>query len=358
MEEELPQEGEKPKKIPKKTARPQGLDVGTMNLVSARNEGGKVITNKIRDAFFSLDIEAKKMLKMSDVSFMEKDDKLLIIGDAAIHTANIFGQEVKRPLHKGIISPNEIEAFEVLGLIIKELLGENVSGSDPIYYSVPAAPIDNPSQDVLYHEMIFKKIISGLGFDAYSMNEAVAICYADCAKEQFSGLCCSWGAGMVNVACVFKTIPAFTFSVARGGDWIDENVARALNGTASRMAIIKEKEFHPETGTSSLVNPIEGDFKNLRQREAISVYYKGLINYALDHIIHEFKKHQGDIELPFPIPVVVSGGTSMPRGFVEIFEKELDKRKGFPISVSEVRQAADPLMAVAKGLLVAASAHE
>jgi len=49
---------------------------------------------------------------------------------------------------------------------------------------------------------------------------------------------------------------------------------------------------------------------------------------------------------------VLSGGTAMPPGFQERFEKAL-RASDFPIELSEIRTAADPLHSTAKGTLVA-----
>ena len=57
-----------------------------------------------------------------------------------------------------------------------------------------------------------------------------------------------------------------------------------------------------------------------------------------------------------PVPIVLSGGTVMPSGFRERFEKML-KESSFPLAISEVRVAGDPLTTTAKGALVAALAE-
>jgi actin-related protein len=58
-----------------------------------------------------------------------------------------------------------------------------------------------------------------------------------------------------------------------------------------------------------------------------------------------------------PITIILSGGTSLPKGFAHRFNQILDRLK-LPIPVGEVRMAAQPLHSVAKGALVAASADE
>jgi hypothetical protein len=74
----------------------------------------------------------------------------------------------------------------------------------------------------------------------------------------------------------------------------------------------------------------------------------------LDSIKNEFLKRQGTIELPHAIPIIISGGTAKAKNFKEFFESAFNSVKDkFPIPISEIRMATDPLNAVAQGLLVA-----
>jgi hypothetical protein len=54
-----------------------------------------------------------------------------------------------------------------------------------------------------------------------------------------------------------------------------------------------------------------------------------------------------------PIPIVLSGGTALPPGFRERFEKVLWEQE-FPVTVSDIRLAQNPLHSTAKGALVCA----
>jgi len=53
------------------------------------------------------------------------------------------------------------------------------------------------------------------------------------------------------------------------------------------------------------------------------------------------------------IPLVVSGGTAMPRGFLEAFTKALRAHE-LPVQLASVRVSADPLNSTARGALMAA----
>lgn len=319
-----------------------GADIGTMNLVSARKTAKGIETRRMRDAFLDLPVESKKMLKLSGVSYVDRGDEILILGDAALDTANIFGREARRPLSGGLVSATEHDSLEVLGLLVRNVLGDPKTPGEHCYFSVPASPIDVPGRDIVYHRGIFDRIISECGYTPTAGNEAMAIIYAETAKEGFSGIALSFGSGMSNCALAMNTIEGLTFSVGRGGDWIDAGAAHSIGSTQARMCAIKEKGIDLNAPTT-------------REHEALVFYYKNLIEYVLDQIAAQFKTIEGRFALPKPIPIVVSGGTSMAGGFLEFFTKVFDrKRKKFPIEVSEIRMASDPLNAVAHGLLVQA----
>lgn len=322
-----------------------GIDLGTMNIVAARKtlETGKTVTNRIRDAFIDLDVEAKRTLKLSKINYIEKNDNLIVIGDSALNMANLFKREVRRPLQRGVIASGEIEAQEILSILVHQMLGEPTVAGEHCFYSVPASPIDDLEQDVIYHQEIFRKIISEHGYTPTPMNEAMAIVYSQCATENFSGLAVSFGSGMCNVALAYETVKGMDFSVARGGDWIDSHAAKALGSTSARVCSIKEQGV-------DLAKP-EG-----REAEAIVLYIRSLIRYCLDNIAVQFRRTQS-MSLPNPIPFIVSGGTTKAGGFLNVFKDEFEavKKKGWPIPISEIRMAGDPMTAVAEGLLVLAS---
>jgi len=319
-----------------------GLDVGTMNLVSARSSGTGVKTARVRDAFLDLEQGAKKMLKLSQVDFIDLGDEgVIVIGDAALEMANVFGKEVRRPLSRGLVSAGEIDALSVLGVLVKNVLGEPQEENEVCYFSVPAAPVDE-NRDVVYHKGVFERIVEECGYEAYAGNEAMAIIYSETAKDGFSGLGISFGSGMCNIALAISGIEAMTFSVARGGDWIDAGAARAVGSTHSRVCSIKEKGF-------DLMDP------KSRDEEALALYYKSLIEYCIDQTSKEFMRIKDRFSMPKPVPIVISGGTSLAGNFVEFFKKVFKKKvRKFPFEVSEIRHASDPLNAVANGLLIQA----
>lgn len=319
-----------------------GVDCGTMHLVCARSDSEDIKIT--RNVFLPVEKEDVNINQLSNISYVEsKDGELYIIGSDAFEFANIFGKEVSRPMEKGLISPKEIAAIDVLSLMLQDLIGDTKDNDVYCSYSIPAAAIDE-ERSVTYHENVFARILNNLGVNHTSVNEAMAIIFSECAKENFSGIGISFGAGMANISISYKGIEALKFSTARAGDWIDRQVANDLAMVPNRVTNLKEK-YMKLTGEVEIKNK-----KTKRVLEALFYYHKALIEYTVKKIIKEFDD-KVDIEVDEPIPIVVSGGTSIPEGFVTLF-KNIISAQDLPFDVSEIRRARNPLTAVANGLLV------
>jgi len=240
----------------------------------------------------------------------------------------------------GVISAGEIDAQQVIALMMKQILGEPRLEKEKCCYSVPAPAVDVQGSDITYHKAILGKILQELGYKPEPTNEALAIIFADCTKESFSGLGISYGSGMTNVCLAYNAMSALDFSLGRGGDWIDAGAARAVNSTAAKMCAIKE-------GGIDLAKT-----KN-REEEAIGLFVQTLIDYTIDTFSKRFAQAKNELLLPKPIPIVVSGGTSLAGGFLDKFKERFElHRSKFPVQISEIRAAIDPMTAVATGLLM------
>lgn len=317
----------------------KGLDIGTMNIVLARKDGENTVTSRIRDAFLALPLSSKKLLKLSGANFVENESEILILSDTALEMANMFGREVRRPLSNGLVSPNDPDALDVLAYMIGSLLGSS-QNREQCFYSVPAPPIDNPKKDIIYHTRLFERIITDLGYEAHASNEALAIIYSECAASNFTGIAFSFGSGMTNVALANFGIECLSFSVERGGDWIDHGAATATGTTQASVCLIKERGF-------DLLNP------QSRTEEALSFYYKELIEYSLTMVANEFQRKELQMVVGKPIPLIISGGTSKAGNFLEFF-KQVVSTKRLPFEIESIQSARDPYNAVALGLLVQA----
>ena len=340
--EDVKVEEEPKKKKKNRNVVSVGLDCGTMHLVCARSDNPDIKVT--RNVFLPVDKDEISVTKLSQINYVEGvEGELFIIGSDAFEFANLFGQPVSRPMEKGLISPKEIAAIDVLTLMIKDLIGNTKDKEVYCSYSVPAEPIDE-ERSIIYHERVFARILNSIGVNYTSVNEAIAIIYSECAKENFSGIAISFGAGMANCAISYKGIEAHKFSTARAGDWIDKQVATSLDMVPNRVTNLKEK-YMQLSGEVEIKNR-----KTRRVLEALYDFHKSLIDYTIKKVIKEFDERV-DMEVDEELPIVIAGGTSLPKGFVNLFRSTL-KSYELPFDVSEVRRAKNPLTTVASGLLV------
>jgi len=246
-------------------------------------------------------------------------------------------------MNDGLISPNEVDALPMIQLIIEKVLGNPQEKGEYVYFSVVAVSIKHKN-NIVYHQGLFEGMLAKLGYSPRVINEGHAVVYAELAETDFTGIGISCGGGMFNVCVSWKTIPALSFSISRGGDWIDKNVAEVLGVSESKATYIKESGIN-------ITAP-----KN-REHEAVSIYYRNLINYTLTNIKSRFETSHGMPTFPSAVPIVFSGGTAKIGGFIDVVRQEFDK-VDFPIPISRIFVADEPLHSVARGCLVAAAIGE
>lgn len=327
----------------------KGIDLGTNLIVSASTDSeGNAIFKQERNCFYIIRPKTevnknsiKNSLDKRGLNYIvDTDNSFVIIGEPALEMAMERNDVAQRPMIKGIISPKEKSSLPILKLIIESMIGKGNQG-DKCIYSVPGKPIDG-NFDIAYHQEIMGLYIRQMGYDAQPINEAFAIALSELLDNELTGITLSFGAGLTNICVVHEGDPLVEFSVIKGGDFIDQSVANALDLSQALVQIEKE------SGTD-LYNP------TTKIMEAVSVYYSSLLNYVFNNISYELR--QREKELPLfrkPVPIVVSGGLSLATGFVEKVENVLST-VDFPIKISDVKKAADPMKSVAQGALLATS---
>ncbi|MDX1612584.1 MAG: hypothetical protein R3185_09445, partial [Candidatus Thermoplasmatota archaeon] len=246
----------------------------------------------------------------------------------------------------GILSRKEKWAIPMIRLMVERVLGKpkkGEEGKEHAYYVCPANPVDS-DLDTLYHQKTVGAIVQEAGFKPSPMNEGMATIYSELADNNFTGLGISFGAGMTNVCLSYYAVPVLQFSVARGGDWIDQQAANATGMPKDRVTSVKENNFEMDFETAT------GDIQG-----ALAIYYDAHMDYVIRHIAKCIE--DADVEQGLEVPVVLSGGTSSPNGFSQHFKQKL-KEATLPFDISTVRQAQNPYTANAKGALVAAITEE
>ena len=107
-------------------------------------------------------------------------------------------------------------------------------GNETCVYCVPSKPID-AQREVSYHEDVLKTIIEQYGYNVKVIEEAVALDMRDWLIINYR--CNLYGCGMCNIAVMYQGMTALSFSVGRGGDWIDECVSQDTGVSKAKVLI-------------------------------------------------------------------------------------------------------------------------
>ncbi|MEI8346143.1 MAG: hypothetical protein WCG27_01655 [Pseudomonadota bacterium] len=330
-----------------KTSDPIGLDIGTSRIVSIKKGPvGDLIAKDQLNAFFPIpnSVFANQMLIKNELNFKEIEEgkQLAIMGHDAAKFGNIFNGELRRPMSQGILKAEEPNGIMMIKEIINLVVERPKDFGTSLCFGVPAPQLGLES-DLIFHESILKKYLVGLGYSAKSITESAAIVLAELADDNFTGIGISMGGGMCNVCFSFLSVPVIVFSIPKGGDYIDLCVSRVVNETQNRVRDIKEESL--DFGRPSK-NKIENAFE---------IYYDEMTLDLLTTLGNRLSQTEHLPKLSNPIPIVLAGGTCMPNGFRQKFDKLL-KQAPLPIQISEVRVSKDPLRAMARGALINAGA--
>ena len=332
---------------PKKYVSPcAGLDVGTGWLVgSSYLSKTKMEYTPLRDCFYTIPEEmfSRSMFNKDKVKYVEHNDRIHIVGEDALTLAKIQNGSAQRPMAKGVINPNERASAPILREMIKYCIEASpVKKGGKVVFSVPAAVVDSDDTfNVEYHELSISSLISSLGYKPEALNEAYAVIISELEKaDEVTGLGLSFGAGLVNVAMAYKGMLLFQFSINKSGDFIDFESSRACGVSESMMNHIKEKNLDLN----------KNEFEVDAEQRALIFTHKHVIKNAIQQIVKTFNRTDS-VNIIEPVPVIISGGTTLPNGFAELFEQELMATQ-LPFEVTEVIPAKDKLTAVARGCLM------
>ncbi len=327
-----------------------GLDVGTSRIVAARRSGADNTYDSQLNAFVNIPLSKITLaaLLRENIPHSIQGQQILVHGNESEKFAGLLNAEIRRPMTHGVLDPKEPDSLKVTREILSRMLGSAGSGSDKenprtpvkVCFTVPAAPL-GAADSLTYHEATLRQTLEELGFEPSSINEGLAVVYGELEDSNYTGIGISCGGGLCNVCLAYLSVPVLSFSIPKAGDYIDTNAAQVTGERANMVRLAKEDSFH-----------FNGFFANKIQ-QVIAVYYDDMLRSLVAALQEAFARTSNLPKFNRPIPIVLSGGTTLPTGFRDRFEKLLREHE-FPVSVSEIRLAQNPLHSTAKGALTCA----
>jgi hypothetical protein len=325
-------------------ARPNalGLDIGTSRIVAATSSDPAQARTEL-NAFVAVPSSemAETMLRQKRMVYERNCKNLYVYGNDSDFFASFLNTDARRPMRDGLLNPQEGQSQQIMQLIIQRLVPRAAKGQS-LFFSVPGKG-EGVGGKLVYHEAVLRSFLQSLGYNAKALNEGQAVVFSELQEENFTGIGISCGGGMCNVAVSFMAMPMITFSIPKGGDYIDRNVAEVL-GEPNMTKVRLEKEENLD-----LSKPPTNDLQR-----ALHIYYEDVMQAVIERLRAEFASSSQLPKIDRPMPVVLAGGTARPAGFKQKFEQMLNAGGALPFPVADVRRAKDPLTATARGCYIAA----
>jgi hypothetical protein len=310
--------------------------------VVARSVDKKYQYESQLNAFLTLPYSklADSLLTREDVFHEVEGEEIIVAGDDAQRFAEVFHVETRRPMLRGVLNPQEPHSLAVIRRIVTRLVGKAGSEGRKIVFSIPA-PSHTGEESIAYHTASLKQILSDLGYDARPIDEGLSVVFGEMGSSNYTGIGISCGSGLCNVCLAVLSVPVINFSVNKAGDFIDAQSSAVTGELATRLRVQKEQNF--------CLNGLAGD----RVANALTVYYDEVVHTLANTLRATISSTQRLPKLDQSVPVVLSGGTAIPKGFLERFTAALHT-EDFPVRISQVRVSDDPLNSTARRALMAA----
>lgn len=318
-----------------------GLDVGTSRIVMARESEAAIEYSTQLNAFIAIPYSqmTENVLRKERIPYAVEGDEILVLGNESEKFADLLNKDIRRTMRRGFLNPSEPDGVRVIQQIATFLAGKTPR-NERLCFTVPAPPL-GAEEDLTYHEATLRQTLTGLGFEVTSINEGLAVVYGEMESTNYTGIGVTCGGGLCNVCLAYLSVPIVSFSVPKAGDFIDSSAASVTGERANRIRILKEQSFHLNGQSDSKIEQV------------LTVYYDDMIQSLVAGMLKAFQQAHNLPRLSRPIPIVLAGGSTIPTGFHDRFQKVFCAA-GFPIDISEIRTASEPLTTSAKGALRAA----
>ncbi len=264
----------------------------------------------------------ENVLQKEAVPHTVEGDEILVHGNESERFADLLNKDIRRTMARGVLNPDESENVRLIREITLSLIGKGGKGQK-VYFTVPAALLGS-EENLTYHEATLRQVLTELGFEVKSVNEGLAVVYAELESSNYTGIGISCGGGLCNVCFSYLSVPILSFSIPKAGDFIDASAASVTGERPNHIRILKEQSFY-----------INGHFENKLQ-QVLSVYYDDMIQTLVTALRNAFQGARNLPKLARPVPLILSGGTAMPKDFETVL-----RASDFPVELSEIRTAAD-----------------
>ncbi len=329
------------------------LDVGSFAMRSLWRRGKELAGRRCRSVALSFadNPARRKYLQSSKASFLVADGHLVLAGDAAVDAAEFF-ELIPRDLFPwGEIPTADPVARQVISTVVDALLPWSEHPEEVCCFAQPGQfdSTNGGDPDLDSRAQFVTRLIRLRGYEPLPLHPATALVLSELGNAGFSGIGLVWGTSRCELSVVHRGVPLASRCVARGGTWIDSELARATKTwryDALGEQVLDLDKARQRKEAATLAAPADADGR------IVAELYGTLVAEIIDALSHLVESDGRIPLLPQPLPLVCGGGLSQMAGFRELLTSRLRNRE-WPVALSDPRFVSDQY-AVCRGCLIRA----
>jgi hypothetical protein len=330
------------------------LDIGSSHMRSLRRQRDRLIGRSCRSLFTELvDREShREILNRLTVPHLQVNGQLIVPGDSADGIAEFFRIPTTQVMSGESAVKTSDAARQVIGELIDALLPPPIHPNEVCCFT--AGRLTRHGQNEV--SQIVAQLIGKRGYQPLGMGSATAVALAELGEHALTGVGITFGAGRCEAALVCHGVELSRSSVARGGDWIDEQLAKqqALHiwdQAGNRHFDVRSARDWKESNAGSILSP------TLAEENQLAALYRELVDDVLAAVRDACTQAPHAFDALEPVGVVCAGGTASRPGFRKIMLDEL-RRNPLPFETKPVQIVGAWEYSVARGCLIRATLEE
>jgi hypothetical protein len=328
------------------------FDTGSYRFLSLRRDGGKLVARSNRSVYSVLPdtVAHQQILQQAGLKFSSCEDGLLLLGDAAHDSSDLFKVRCRPLLPAGRVPKEDPLARQLIGSLTESVLPKAKTPGELCCFTVPGGA-DLSGESTRPDVEFLLRIIRLQGYQPQIVPASLALVLSQLVENAFTGIGMVFGSSGAEALLAHRGEPICHARVDIGGEWVDEQLSARQKEigyeleTGERFLNTDAVQRRRESVGTSLVLA-----NSAFEQELVSLLHK-VVSELIESFMSELALTPRAASVPTPLPVVCSGGLARTVGF-DTLVAEVLREAEFPLDLRKPQIIEDAERSIPRGLLI------